>query len=304
MSSDIATSHMNSKGEFYWTDLTSGTTSQYKEAVMDGLIRSHFRHGARNLIDIGCGTCETILKYRQLLGGETAVCTDYDPAIVRQMQERHADDGIDWRVADIFALADLPGRYDLVFLMDMIHEVYSFYGRPNRRMDEPIDHALGLEVVRRAFEQVTGIVAPNGGIIVTDNVLTEENISVGVRLKTPEVIAAVRYLFDQYPTRRFDYSFRENDLLEINSRDFCVVLTQYNKIKKANWERWNIERLETHQYMTRREYEEMFDGFGFDVHAVVGTPEENRAEWAADFEVVDGLSALPEKRITLLATKR
>ncbi len=304
MSTDIAITHQNSKGEFYWNDLTSGTTSQYKEMMMDRLVRAHLTPPCHSLIDIGCGTCDTVLRYKQLLQAERVVCTDYDDAIVRQMQKQHASDGVDWRVADIFDLHDLPGSFDLVLLMDMIHEVYSFYGRPNRDMNEPIEHELGIEVLRKAFEQVTRIVNRGGGIIITDNVLTEQDDMVTVRATRPEVLDAVKYVFANYPTRRFRAALHDDGLLDIPARDLCVLLTQYNKVKRGNWDRWKIERLETHQYMSLSEYRAMFDDFGFDVHAIVGTPDENRAEWDADFEVVAGMSALPEKRITLLAVKR
>jgi cyclopropane fatty-acyl-phospholipid synthase-like methyltransferase len=303
MNPDISVTHMGAKGEFYWNDLVAGTTSRYKESVMHALIRDHFTAPCKNLIDIGCGTCETILKYKKLLGGEKVVCTDYDPVIVHRMQELHAGDSIDWRTADIFDLTDLPDTYDLVFLMDMIHEVYSFYGRPNRKPEEPIDHALGIEYVHRAFKQVTNVVNQNGGIILTDDVLTEEDCPVTVRLKRPEVIEAVKYLFANYSTRKFNATFRSEDVLEINSRDLCVLLTQYNKITQGNWARWNIERFETHQYMSHSEYDSMFRAFGFTLHAVEGTPDANRAEWNADVEVLEGLQRLPEKRITLLAIK-
>ena len=302
--SDIADGHIKSKGRAYWDDLVAGTTSQYKEAVIEQLVREHFPRGAEAIIDIGCGTCDTALKYKRLLGARRVTCTDYDEKTVGEMRRSLAGEEVDWRVADIFALGDLGATYDLVFLMDMLHEVYSFYGRPTREPESPVDHTLGLQHVDRALNELAAIVRPGGGMVITDDVLCDEAVDVTVRMRRPEVVQAVKYFLENYPTRRMPVRFESPDVIAMQSRDLNILLTQYNKIKAENWERWKIERLEIHEYMSPSEFRGVFDALGFDVHMVVGTPRDAWQEWNADFEMLSGLRALPEKRITLLAIKR
>lgn len=301
---DISESHMGSKGEAYWKDLTAGNTGKYKSQIMESLVREHFKAPKASLIDIGCGTCEEILKYSKLLSATKLTCTDYDPAIVAEMKAKNLDARIEWRVADIFALDRLGEGYDLVFLMDVIHEIYSFYGRPDRNIQTAVDHTLGMHYVHEAFKQVATIVNKGGGIIVTDDVLCNSNIPVSVRIKNQATSEAVRYFISDYPTKRIQVNWVGPMELEILSRDLNILLTQYNKIKVANWSRWAIERLEIHEYMSPDEYKSMFTELGFDLHMVVGTPEAARQEWASDFEIISGMDKLPEKRVTLLAIKK
>jgi SAM-dependent methyltransferase len=300
---DIADTHKASKGGAYWSDLVHGATSHYKELVMEQLLRSHFPSKANSLIDIGCGTCATVLKYREILFASRVICTDYDSAIVERMKTVHAGDNVEWRTADIFDLSDLGERFDLVFLMDMIHEVYSFYGRPNRIPEEEIDHHLGLSYVERAFTQVASIVQPGGGILITDDVLCEKNNDVTIRIRTAATKVAVERFLREYPSKRIEVAFIDAATIKLKARDLNILLTQYNKIKRGDWERWNIEKMEIHEYMSPNEFQQLFARLGFTTHSITGTPETAREEWESDFEVVHGMPSLPAKRITVLAIK-
>lgn len=300
---NISSDHKNSKNPDYWNDLISGTTSQYKEAVMAKLIAEHFKKQADVLVDIGCGTCETILKYGKQLKAQKLICIDYDAKIIEQMKTLHHDKPIEFRVADIFDLSSFKERIDLVFFMDMLHEIYSFYGRPDKNLQTPVDHSLGQKYVKQAVANIAEKIAPLGGIIITDNVLCEENVDVTVRLKRPEIVETIKYFFENYTTRKFNFRWESKDQIVMNSRDFCILLTQYNKIKNKNWVRWGTERYEIHQYMTLSEYHQMFQDLGFKLHAVVSTPLETAREWDEDFQMLAGFKKIPEKRITLLAVK-
>jgi SAM-dependent methyltransferase len=302
--SDIANQHMDSKQEAYWNDLVSSPTSRYKEGMMEKLLAEFFPKQAHSLIDIGCGTCSTILKYKKRLNASRIVCTDYDEKIVEEMRRKHGNDGIEWIVADIFKLSGLHDSFDLVFLMDMIHEVYSFYGRPTRDPETPIDHELGLQFTKRAFAEVGKIVRKGGGILLTDDVLSEDNVQLKVTIKNSDAGEAVRYFLQHYPSRKIAASFVDPTTFTIPSRDLNILLTQYNKVKRKDWDRWKIERLEIHEYLSESEYRAMFAELGFKLHSIVGTPPEAQSEWEADFAVIDGARSLPNKRITLLATKQ
>lgn len=296
--------HKSRKQDAYWEDLVGGDTSQYKEAVLDRLIHAHMPDRIGAVLDIGCGTSDIAFRHRDRLGAPVLVCADYDAAVVERMKAEHAGRNVDWRVADIFEIDRWADRFDLVFLLDMIHEIYSFYGRKSRDVPGEIDHERGSAAVRAALTSVSRIVRPGGGIAITDNVLTAETGPVTVRLRTPEVCAAVDRFLAEYPSRRMVVERPEPDLLVITAHDFCILLTQYNKIKSGQEHRWQVEQLEIHQYLDEDGYRRLFDGLGFDLHCVVGTPKPAMKEWQEDFEVLAGLPGLPPKRVTLLAVKR
>lgn len=301
---ELSVSHKESKQDSYWKNLVAGDTGAYKCERIKELVTAHFTATGINVLDIGCGTCEVAFAYSSELKAKKIVCMDYDPKVLEVLRSKHGERGVEWRVQDILRLEASAERFDLIFMLDMLHEVYSFYGRPKDDPKAPIDHAIGLKFVRTALRNISQILSPRGGLIITDNVLPDEDGPVQIRLRNPEVARAFNFLLEDFPSRRINCRFTGNDTFEINARDLSVVLTQYNKIKQNNTARWNVERLEVHQYMTLAEYDDCLKGLGLEVHAVVGTPDSARREWETDFEITHGLECFPHKRITLLAIKR
>jgi SAM-dependent methyltransferase len=293
--------HKIRKRDAYWADLVGGGTAAYKLATLEALLERHPLRGEA-ILDVGCGTSGASDVLRRFVGADRIVRCDYDEAIVKSAQAECDDPTVEFRVADIFDLDGWTDAFALVLFLDMLHEVYSFVGRgPDHTA--PIDHARGVDAVRRALASVSRLVAPGGGIAITDNILTDENSRVRVRVRASAQPAVERFLAE-YPSRRMVVAWPEPDVLEIDAHDFCILLTQYNKVKQGDEVRWSVEQLEIHQYMTEREYRDAFDALGFDVDMVVGTPPDARNEWNADFEMLSGLPALPPKRVTLLAVRR
>lgn len=300
---DLTQDHKSRKQSAYWANLVEGDTGGYKAEVMERLIAAFMPSQAEAILDIGCGSSEIALHYQKVLSAPRLVCMDYDPAVLAQSAAKYPGADIEWRTADIFEIDRWEDRFDLVFMLDMLHEVYSFYGRPNRNVAEPIDHVLGLAAAQDALRKVAQVVRPGGGVVITDNVICEEDVEVEVKLRRPDVIDAVRYFLAEYPSRRMAHVWTAPDVLRLSSADFCILLTQYNKIKQGDTARWNVEKLEIHQYMTLSQFKTCFADLGFSLHAEIGTPAAARDEWRADFAMLKGLADLPEKRITLLATR-
>lgn len=296
--------HKQSKQQPYWSDLVNGVTGAYKAGQLDALITKFGPKAVRSILDFGSGTSPITLAYLDRFNAATLVCADYDPAIVTAGQGSSTDPRIQWRQANILELAGWEDRFDLVFLLDMLHEVYSFCGRPvvaGQIQNGTVDHALGLTAVDQALAQVCTHVAPNGAVVITDNVLCPDNLPVTVAIKNYATLDAVRTFLSTYPCRQMAVEWITPDTLRLGSHDLCILLTQYNKIKANDMDRWNVEKLEIHQYMTAQDYRTAFSRHGFTVQTIIGTPAESWAEWTDDFTMIDGLPALPDKRITLIA---
>ena len=297
---NLIENHKKNKFSSYWEDLNLGTTGKYKFQKIDELI-NNFLTSCPKILDIGCGTdCKNILRYKEFLGSEEVTYLDYDEEIVKEMQAQVSEEGIKWKVANIINLKDFKEKSDLIFVLDVLHEIYSFYGRPSKNLNEPVNHELGIKYVSKAIKNLSDLVNVGGGIIITDDVLTDENNLIEVKLKNKNIRKTIDYFFDNYPSKKLKTQIK-NNFLNMPSRDLCTLLTQYNKIKKEDWKRWNVERLEVHQYMSPKEYQKIFSDLGFDVKMIVGTPQKALEEWKEDFEIKEGF---PNKRITLLALKK
>lgn len=302
---DIAAIQKKLKAEEYWDELSSGPTSFYKKLVVEKLLREHFDSvPSSRVLDVGCGGSSVAFAFRELLQPREMVCIDYDAKLIEEAKAASSETLVRWREASVYDLADWEERFELVFLFDILHEVYSFDGRIDADLEQPISHEKGIASLRRALESVDSVLCNRGGMVVTDNVLCEEQIPVCARCQSPEVHEAVRKLLTEYPSRILKAELSSDGVLEIDSQDFCVLLTQYNKIKKGDWARWKIERLETHQYMTPSEYHSVFDTLGYSVFFELGSPEAAYNEWKEDFSLISGWKDFSPKRISLLAIKK
>ncbi len=298
---DISNMHKDAKLHTYWDDLVGGNTAEYKENCIDELLKSHSPLNVQKIIDIGCGTCDLIFRLQDFFGAKSLTLMDYDQKVIDELKEKYPHKDVNWVTEDVFELSKWNEKFDMIFLLDMIHEIYSFYGRPDRNIDLSVDHDLGSKYVVDLLKNAAKICAKGGGIVITDNLLTNENTEATVRIKNQKVIDTVKYFLENYITKNIQVEWVGNDTIKINSRDFCTLLTQYNKIKSENWDRWGVEKMETHQYLSLDEYKKVFNDLGFTLHAITGTPDDAQKEWNEDFEVVSGLSGIPAKRITLLA---
>lgn len=300
---DIRVAHKLTKSGQYWNNLVSGNTGVYKGKVIDHLLEKHAPYLCEKILDIGCGTCELIFKYKEKFHAKRTVCMDYDAKVIHTLREKHKGMDIDWVVQDVFGLEKWNESFDLIFLLDMIHEVYSFYGRLNQDISTEVNNQLGLQCVRALLRQVASVTSVGGCVVITDNVLCEEDVAVLLEIRSEESRQAVEYVCQKYATRTLRYRLFDNNKIEINSRDLCLLLSQYNKVKNKDWDRWNVERLEVHQYFTLREYQAELENLGFKFYSVVGTPLETYQEWSSDFKILAGLPNFPQKRITVLAKK-
>ncbi len=299
----LTSDHKDRKQTAYWDNLIHGVTSVYKAKAIDCLIKNYGPKQVSRILDFGSGTSPIALTWLDALGADLLVCADYDAAIANAGQESNRNPKVQWRVADILQIKGWEEKFDLVFLLDMVHEVYSFAGRIESSVNGAVDHAIGQQKVEQALQQISSVMALGGGVIITDNILCPENVLVTVRLNSPNVVNAIKVMCDEYKCRDLGITWVDEDTIRLMSHNLCIVLTQYNKIKAGDMARWNVEKLEIHQYMTMKDYESVFLRLGMTVHAIVGTPDDSWQEWTTDFTMIDGMESLPQKRVNLIAIK-
>ena len=293
--------HMRRKRESYWADLTAGETGRYKTQQVVSLLAGRSLPTASSVVDIGAGTSDLSSLVADIGGVEHIVCVDYDPAVVAEREAREANPRVTWRVADARDIARLGAAPGAVTFFDVLHEVYSFVGR-----DEStgrVDHEIGIAAVQEALDSAIGALAPGGIIVITDDVLPDEHVVVVVRAKNALSADTVRLLQTDYPSCDLEIAWRDAWIFEMPSRRLVTLLTQYNKPKRGDMDRWLVEQMEVHEYMSASELRSFFEERGMHVDIDVGTPELARQEWEADFEILQGLPDLPEKRVALVAQK-
>jgi len=295
---------MRVKNDDYWTDLVEGVTGNYKTEQLMRLLKGVTLPAGSAVVDIGCGTSILSKVVAKETGLDSIICADYDPQIVAEGRSAETDPRVQWRVADAQELPGWNDRIGAVTFFDVLHEVYSFVGREETGSE--IDHERGLKAVKTVLEAGAKALEPGGVIIITDDILPEEKGSVKVRCLSTSIKDVVKKLVAEYPSRvlAVEWDSQANDTFYIPARHFMTLLTQYNKLKRSDLSRWNVERMEVHEYLSPLEYEEFFSQYGLETKVDAGTPKEALDEWSTDFEIVDGLDGFPPKRGTVVATKQ
>jgi hypothetical protein len=270
--------HMRRKQDAYWSDLVEGVTGKYKTEQV-----------------------RSLLADRRLPHGAPIVCLDYDDAIVEEGRGAETDKRVEWRNGDAREPESYGSGLAAVTFFDILHEVYSFVGRSAE--DGSVDHARGRAAVDEALVAAAGALAPGGVILITDDVLPEDDVTVTLRARTPEIVALLHRIEREYPSRPLEIKWLDDERFEVPARTFTTLLTQYNKPKRGDEARWAVEQMEVHEYMKGSEYESFLGDLGLTVHLHRGTPAEAYAEWAGDFEILGGLEDFPPKRVAVMAVK-
>jgi SAM-dependent methyltransferase len=293
--------HMRRKRDAYWADLVGGVTGRYKTQQVADLLAGHRLPEDSAVVDVGAGTSGLAKIIAELGGAPRIICVDYDEAIVRNGRAAETDPAVEWRTADARELASWSDRVGAVTFFDILHELYSFVGRATG--DSSVDHERGRAAVEEALTAAAALLAPGGVLIVTDDVLPEEETIVEVRCRSAAIAELVQRIEREYRSRPLEIRWLDERTFEIPSRTFITLLTHYNKPKAGDEARWAVEQMEVHEYMKVSEYDAFLRAAGLTPRIHTGTPGEALAEWNEDFEVLAGLDDFPLKRVAVVAVK-
>lgn len=293
--------HMRRKRDAYWTDLVGGVTGGYKTEQVSRLLSGWSAPADSKIVDVGAGTSHLSKMVAEMGGAEQIICVDYDDDIVTDGRAAETDPRVEWRTADARDLGSWTDRVGAVTFFDILHEAYSFVGRVG---DDPaIDHARGRVAVEEILTATASALAPGGVLVITDDVLPEEEGVVRVACQREDIAQLVRRIEREYRSRSLDIQWVDDLEFDIPARTLITLLTQYNKPKRGDEARWAVEQMEVHEYMKASEYDAFLRDLGLTPSIDVGTPPEALAEWQDDFRIVSGLDGFPLKRVAVVAVK-
>jgi SAM-dependent methyltransferase len=299
MSKDMdALTHKELKQESYWDAMNRRPTTRHNRDTILALLGEHGPRAPQRIADIGCGTGHILQMMKERYPRADLFGLDYDPAAIRHSEERwgHLAKFVQ---ADLFEMDKLGDGFDIVLLCDVLHEVYSFKAR---QKNGRVDSTKGDQVINAALDAVKRSLNPGGVLIITDSLLSEEDTPVSLEARSPAVLEAVKRVVSDYPSRELLAEF-DGSRFRTSSRDLCYILTQYNKVKNGDVARWNVEKLEVHQYWCPSTFQTYCSEAGLSLFAINGTPEETLEEWETDFAILSGLKTFPTRRTSILARR-
>ena len=294
---------------FYWeTRLLPMENLGKRQAILaaSGLIRNlapQVDHPLR-LLELGCGEGQvigTLLDaHYQLCAVQTSVGVDYNLQSLANCQRDFPGFrciGGDFTASD---LLDGLGKFDIVLLVNALHEVFSDSFSPE--LGE-IDIPVAKQRVEQALAGAAGCLQPGGWLVLFDGLEPPGNPRQSLRIRfRDEVIREDFETFaQQYHPLRITYREVEDPLcVELSQRDFTRYITKSIFLRKKLWK---TEQLESYQYFTEEEQRAAFTRQGLEI-SELRTLTVNDQKWHRLVEIETPGVAFPEEHVLIVAQKR
>lgn len=294
--------------EFYWDHrLQSMETLGKSEAILAAsrLIRQITAQSDRRarVLELGCGEGQIL---GTLLDAHAQICdlpgsagVDYNARSV--IQARRSFPGPRWIEGDFThpELLESLGKFDLVLLVNALHEVFSSAYKPD--LGE-VDAGEGKARVQSALNLSAGKLAEGGWLELFDGLEPpgDPEKVVLIRFLEPQTRAEFETFAREYHPFKIAYHSIGNGMqVELSLRDFTRYIDKSIFIGKPLW---STERLESYQYFTEVEFRDAFWQAGLEI-ASWQTLTVNEAKWRHRVEIVSEGMDFPQEHVLILAQR-
>lgn len=254
----------------YWeTRLREMENLGKREAILAGsqIVRRRAAQGlSSRLLEPGCGEGQIIgslmTAHEDARGIRDSVGIDYvSAAIARCRRDYPRGRFIEGDFTDP-ALLESLGKFDLVLLVNALHEVFSFtYSEELGEVDVPEAKAR----VSRALAASVDALAPGGLLVLFDGLEPpgDPQDRLTIRFLHPQAAELFEQFAGEYVPFHVQYrKINGYNRVELSRRDFTRYIDKSIFLGKRLWE---TERLESYQYFTEAEFRAAFEGLGLEI---------------------------------------
>lgn len=255
------------------------------------------------LLELGCGEGQvigTLLEaHSQVCAIPDSVGVDYNPRFLAQCRRDHPHlRCIAGDFSDPALLADL-GKFDIVLLVNTLHEVFSDAFSPE--LNE-IDIPLARKRVAQTLSMSVNFLQTGGWLALFDGLEPAGDLGQVIQIHFRD--ALIRQDFEmfvrQYRPLHITYQQYGDPLsVELSLRDFTRYITKSIFLRK---ELWASERLQSYQYFTQEDYQGTFASLGLEI-SVLQTLTVNEEKWRSLVDILTPGVSFPEEHILILARK-
>ncbi len=292
--------------DLYWEMRLQPMENLGKRAAIlaaSDLIRSIARQDIRplRLLELGCGEGQiigTLLNaHSQVCSSGDSVGVDYNArSLVRCQQDFPGFRRIEGDFTDPDLLAQL-GRFDVVLLVNALHEVYSDTFSPE--LDE-IDIPLAKQRVKQALAAATGCLGPAGWLVLFDGLEPPGDPFqvVRIRFQDSQAFQEFKTFVQEYQPFHINYHQASNPLqVELSRRDFTRYITKSIFLAKPLWK---TERLQSYQYFTEAEFRSTCAALGLKI-SELRLLTVNEDKWRRKVEIITDGEIFPDEHVLILA---
>ncbi len=294
--------------DFYWEiRLQAMENLGKREAVLAAsrLVRQISQQNGQpvRILELGCGEGQVI---GTLIDAHTALCdtqivvgVDYNAHSLAQCQ--HDFPGL-YCINGNFTDPDLLtrlGNYDLVLLVNALHEVFSAEISPEL---EELNILPAKQHVEEALAGAVSCLVPGGWLVLFDGLEPAGDPAdlLQIRFQDLQVWNEFEIFASQYQPFRISYRKLETPMnIEISRRNFTRYITKSIFLAKLLWQ---TERLESYQYFSLDEFRAAFARQGLEIIELRSLTI-NIDKWRHKVEILSPDEDFPDEHVLILARK-
>lgn len=189
------------------------------------------------------------------------------------------------------------GSFDLVLLINALHEVFSDCFSPERN---EIDIPAGKLRVEQALAAAAGCLEPGGRLVLFDGLEPSGDPQRSVRIRFRDQTIRREFATFAEEFHPFQVAYREVNTplcVELSVRDFTRYLTKSIFLGKGLWQ---TERLQSYQYFTQEEFRAAFARVGLEI-LELRTLTMNEEKWRYRVEIETPGAGFPDEHILIVA---
>lgn len=293
--------------DFYWESRLRPLENLGKrQAILTAsrLIRGwrHTHAQPARVLELGCGEAQVVGAlldaHADLCDTRQAAGVDYNPASLAQCRRDYpALKFLEGDITDPALMGGL-GQYDLVLLVNTLHEVFSSTISPELGgVDVPAAKARVEAALAGAVERL----APGGWLLLFDGLEPpgDATAQIAIRFTDSAVLADFEMFARQY--QPFKIAYRRQGALRvvISRHDFARYVTKSIFFRKPLWQK---EQKESYQYFTEDEFRAAFTRQGLRI-VELQTLTVDGEKWRSLVEVETPGEDFPVEHILILAQR-
>lgn len=292
--------------DFYW-DIRLQTMENLgkREAVLAAsrLLRQISRHKRQPLrvLELGCGEGQVIGTlidaHASLCDSQIVVGIDYNASSLARLQQYFPSLRIiNGDFTDQTLLAGM-GKYDLVLLVNALHEVFSAEITPE--LGE-VDVLLGKQRVEDALRGAVSCLAPDGWLVLFDGIepAGDPHKLLQIRFQDRQAWENFEIFASEYQPFRISYRKLGNpQTIEVTRRNFTRYISKSIFLGKHLWQ---TECRESYQYFTLEEFQSVFSRQGLEI-VELRTFTVNADKWRRQVEILLPDEDFPDEHILIMA---
>jgi SAM-dependent methyltransferase len=252
------------------------------------------------VMELGCGEAQVVGAlldaHADLCNTRQAAGVDYNPASLAQCRRNYPTlKFLEGDITDADFMAGL-GQYDLVLLVNALHEVFSSVISPELgEVDVPAAKAQVETALTGAVQRL----APGGWLLLFDGLEPPGDLhtEIAIRFADAAVFSDFEMFARQYQPFKIAYRRRGALGVVLSRRDFTRYLTKSIFLRKPLWQK---EQKESYQYFTEEEFCTAISRQG--LHIVeLQTLTVDGEKWRSLVEIETPGEDFPQEHILILA---